>query len=290
MDIDQQPVAVVTGASSGIGKEIAKVLAKDGWWIICTGRNDTHMAEAEREIRESAFTKVNILRANLSMLKEVVKLANHIRQLTDRVTLLVNNAGGMTNSLVMTEEGYEENFAGNHLGPFLLTQKLLPLLRRAAHRSPKGTVRILNTTSDASEMITSLNLDDIQNLEHFSPGAAYCSGKLANVLFTKALATRLEPDGIVAHAVHPGAVNSNFFTYAPTDTQLRMRDLPKFSAAEGADTLVWLATSKEGGESSGGYWHRRQLQTPNPLADDEDFVKKFWDATENLIGSNHEIP
>ncbi|MRT32783.1 short-chain dehydrogenase, partial [Xylella fastidiosa subsp. multiplex] len=83
------------------------------------------------------------------------------------------------------------------------TQRLLPLLRKAVQDQPAGAVRILNTASDASEMIPSINLDDMQNLERFSPGMAYCTGKLANVLFARALADRLAGEGIVAHAVHP---------------------------------------------------------------------------------------
>ncbi len=283
----QQRVAVVTGASAGIGKAVARALAVGGWQVIGTGRDVDRMAQAEREIRQLASARVDMLRVDLSLLKEAELLANRIGEITGRVDLLVNNAGGMTDSLVMTEEGYEANFAGNHLGPFVLTQQLQPLLRKAAEHAPAGAVRILNTASDASEMIPSLNLDDIQNLERFSPGLAYCAGKLANVLFTRALAARLAADGIVVHAVHPGAVDSNFYTYAPADTRQRMATAPKLSVEEGADTLIWLATSKEGGENSGGYWYQRQLKAPNPLADDASFVNRFWDATENLIGRNH---
>lgn len=277
-------VAVVTGASSGIGKEVAKALAAQGCQIIGTGRDAERMAGAEAEIRAASSTgAVEMLRADLSLLADAAQLASDIAERTDRLDLLINNAGGMCSEKVMTAEGYEANFAANHLGPFLLTQRLLPLLRRTAAGVPAGTVRILNTASDASEMIPGINLDDLQSLENFSPGLAYCTGKLANVLFARALAKRLAGDGIVAHSVHPGAVDSNFFSYAPAATQERVKDMPKFSTEEGADTLVWLATSEEGGHNSGSYWHQRKLRAPNLLVDDDAVVERFWQESERLV-------
>ncbi|MEO5586244.1 MAG: SDR family NAD(P)-dependent oxidoreductase [Novosphingobium sp.] len=277
-------VAVVTGASSGIGKEVAKALAAHGWRVIGVGRDAGRMAAAEAEIRSvSATGEVEMLSADLSLLADAARLGDAIAERTARLDLLVNNAGGMCSEKVITAEGYEANFAANHLGPFLLTQRLLPLLREAAADAPPGTVRILNTASDASEMIPAINLDDLQSLEHFSPGLAYCTGKLANVLFARELAVRLEADGIVAHSVHPGAVASNFFSHAPADTQERTRNTPKFTEAEGADTLIWLATNPAGAESSGGYWFQRALRTPNPLVEDAAVRERFWQESEALI-------
>jgi NAD(P)-dependent dehydrogenase (short-subunit alcohol dehydrogenase family) len=285
--VERARVAVVTGASSGIGKAIAKAMARQGWRVIGTGRDPERLAAAEAEIAaDAAGAPVTMLRADLSLLGGAAQLAQDIAALTDRVDLLFNNAGGMTDKLVMTDEGLEANFAGNHLGPFLLTQHLLPLLRNAAQDQPAGAVRILNTASDASEMIPAINLDDMQNLERFSPGMAYCTGKLANVLFARALADRLVGEGIVAHAVHPGAVDSNFFSHAPADTQERSRGLDKASEADGADTLVWLATAPEGAASNGGYWYRRAPRTPNKLVEDAAIVDRFWRESEKLIAAH----
>jgi NAD(P)-dependent dehydrogenase (short-subunit alcohol dehydrogenase family) len=279
----KQRVAVVTGASSGIGKQVAKALARQGWRVIGTGRDAARIAQADKEIREaSSGGAVDMLRADLSLLAEAERVATDIAALTDRIDLLVNNAGGMPSTMVMTAEGYEASFAGNHLGPFLLTQRLLPLLRATARDQASGAVRIINTSSDASEMIPAINLDDMQNLARWSPGAAYCTGKLANVLFARALAQRLADDGIVAHAVHPGAVDSNFFSYAPKETQERTKNLPKFTEEEGADTLVWLATSDEGGQAS-DYWHQRKPRKPNPIVEDDAVIARFWLESERLI-------
>lgn len=277
------PVAVVTGASSGIGKQVAKALAARGWRIIGTGRDAQRMATAEAEIRAvSANGEVELLRADLSLMAEAARLAEAVAARTDRLDLLVNNAGGMCSELVMTSEGYEQNFAANHLGPFLLTERLLPLLRRTAAGRPQGAVRVLMTASDAGEMLPALNLDDMQNLESFNPGLAYCSGKLANIMFAKALGERLAADGIAAHAVHPGAVDSNFFTHASADTQARVKDLEKFTEEEGADTLIWLATDPAGGETTGGYWFQRQPRE-RKNAEDAATRDRFWDESARLV-------
>lgn len=278
------PVAVITGASSGIGKQVALALAEKGWRVIGTGRSPDRIAQAQDEIRAVSQTgEVEMIRADLSLLAEAMELADRIKALTARVDLLANNAGGMAREMIMTAEGLEANFAGNHLGPFVLTNALLPLLRTAAKESEPGRVRIINTASDASEMIPSINLDDMQNLQNFSPGLAYCTGKLANVLFARALASRLGDDGIAVHAVHPGAVDSNFFSYAPDDTQERARELDKVSEQEGADTLIWLATEEEGGLTSGGYWFRREARAPNPFVEDAAAVDRFWRESEKLV-------
>jgi len=287
MTTEHQRVAVVTGASSGIGKEAAKTLATQGWRVIAIGRDPTRTAAAEIEIRAAApAARLDIIRADLSVMSHASRTARDIAALTDRIHVLINNAGGMAHARVITSEGYEQNFAGNHLGPFLLTNRLLPLLRAAAASSPAGTVRIINTSSDASEMIKGVPWNDLQMLDAFNPGAAYCNAKLANVLFARGLARRLAGEGIVAHALHPGTVDSNFITHAEERTQAYIRTLPALTPAEGADTLIWLATAEEPGRSTGGYFYQRKPRSPNPLADDEVTVERLWEESEKLIAKS----
>jgi NAD(P)-dependent dehydrogenase (short-subunit alcohol dehydrogenase family) len=198
-------VAVVTGASSGLGKEAAKALAAQGWHVIAHGRDAGRSAAAEAEIRAASTTgKVDMIRADLSRMAEVERMAEAIATITDRVDVLINNAGGMARAKAVTPEGLEENFAGNHLGPFLLTNRLLPLIRSAAAAAPRGSVRIVNTSSDGSEMIPGLVWDDLQLMDRFVAGHAYCQAKLANVMHARGLAARLAGDGVVVHVLHPG--------------------------------------------------------------------------------------
>ena len=282
---DQPPrVAVITGASAGVGREAARSLAAQGWRVIAQGRNPERCAEAEAEIRSASPTgDVTFIRADLSLFADVERLAREVAALTDRVDVLANNAGGMPARFEMTAEGFEANFTGNHLGPFLLTERLLPLLRAAAADAPKGAVRIINTSSDASEFIETLNLDDMQNTGSYSNGAAYCGSKLANVLHARALAGRLADDGIVAHSFHPGTIDSNFFDDLEDSARAYTDTLVKLPPAAGADTLLWLAMAEEPGQSSGDYWYCRAPRVPNPLIEDVAYIERFWAESERLV-------
>jgi NAD(P)-dependent dehydrogenase (short-subunit alcohol dehydrogenase family) len=282
--MSERRVAVVTGASSGIGLAAAKALARDGWQVIALGRDPQRSAAAEAEIRAVAGdAPVHMICADLALMSEAARAADAVAAITPSVHVLVNNAGGMTDRLVMTPEGLEENFAGNHLGPFLLTQRLTPLLRRAAVEAPKGSVRIVNVASDASEMIPGFDWDDLQGLREYRPGAAYCRSKLANVLHARGLAARLAADGIVAHAVHPGTVASNFITHADEQSRAHMRTLEMMTPDQGADTVLWLATAEEAGTTSGGYFCKRRPRTPNPVVEDAAYVQRLWAASEGLV-------
>lgn len=279
-------VAVVTGASSGIGKEAAKALAGQGWHVIALGRDPGRTTSAAEEIRAaSQGGEVDVIQADLSRMADAVRAVDQIVALTDKVHVLINNAGGMTKSFVVTPEGLEENFAGNHLGPFLLTNRLLPLIREAAAGAPRGSVRIINTSSDGGEMIPGLKWDDLQLLEGFDPGRAYCQGKLANVMFARGLAARLADDGVVAHAVHPGTIDSNFINHVGESTRAYMSTLTMMSPEEGAKALVWLATGEEPGQTTGGYYHQHKPMPANPFADDETNNDRLWAESERLVAT-----
>jgi NAD(P)-dependent dehydrogenase (short-subunit alcohol dehydrogenase family) len=280
-------VAVITGASSGIGLVAAKALASQGWRIIGQGRDPGRIAAAESAIRAAAApgVQVEMIRADLSLIAEAARLAGEIATRTKRIDVLLNNAGGAPNAQVITAEGNEATFTGNHLGHFILTNRLLPLLRNAAAQSAPGATRIINVSSSAHEHTPGLDWDDLQMFENFVPIRAYCNAKLANILFTRALARRLEGSGIVVHAMHPGAVDTNFVNRADLGTQQYMRSRPMLTAEQGADTLIWLATAAQPGETNGAYYHERATLPLGAAASDTEAGERLWRESEKLAAA-----
>ena len=280
MTADKPRVAVVTGASSGIGLETAKALAAQGWRVIGQGRNLERSASAEKAIRAVATAPFDIIRADLALLREAARAAHEIAALTDRIDVLVNNAGGVTAEKNITPEGNEAAFAGNHLGPFLLTRRLLPLLRAAA--SP-GATRIIVTSSSAHEFAPGLDWNDLQMIGNFRATPAYCNAKLANLLFARKLARLLAKDGIVAHAMHPGIVDSNFAAHGDAAMKSYFKAATPAAPADGADTLIWLATAEEPGHTTGGYYFKRKAAPSTAWAQDDALGDRLWEETERLV-------
>jgi NAD(P)-dependent dehydrogenase (short-subunit alcohol dehydrogenase family) len=278
-------VAVVTGASSGIGKAAAMALATQGWHVIAQGRDLERTAAAEADIRAAAApgAKVNMIRADLSLLSDTARMAKEIGALTDEVHAMLNNAGGVRSELVITREGNEATFAGNHLGHFMLTNRLMPLLRAAAANSKPGTVRVLSVSSSGHAACPGLDWDDLQQTRSWISGKSYCLAKLCNILFTRELAKRGAADGILANAMHPGVVSSNFINHAQPGMKSYMETLESFSPEAGADTLVWLAAAPAAGSVTGGYFHKREALSPAPAALNDAAAARLWKESEALV-------
>jgi NAD(P)-dependent dehydrogenase (short-subunit alcohol dehydrogenase family) len=226
-----------------------------------------------------------MLNADLSLMSDTARLAREIAARTDRIDVLINNAGGTPSRQVITEEGYEATFTGNHLGHFLLTHRLLPLLKRTAAGRPKGSVRIINTSSSAHEHSPGFDWDDLQMLKTFTATPSYMNAKLANVYFTRSLAKRLGADGIAVHAVHPGMVATNFASYGDEAMQKHfvVHADRAISAAAGADTLIWASTSPEAGQSSGGYFFERKPGVVSAPGRDDAAAERLWRESEALV-------
>jgi NAD(P)-dependent dehydrogenase (short-subunit alcohol dehydrogenase family) len=282
---DESRVAVVTGASSGIGKAAAKALVAQGWHVIAHGRDPERTAAAEADIRAAAApgAKLDMIRADLALLGDTARMAKEIGRLTSKVHVLLNNAGGVRSELVITPEGNEATFAGNHLGHFLLTNRLLPLLRAAAATSQPGTVRILSVSSTGHTSSPGVDWDDLQQTREWASGKSYCLAKLCNILFTRELAKRLAADGIVANSMHPGVIASNFVNHAEPGMKSYMETLNLLPPEAGADTLVWLATAPEAGKVTGGYFHKREALSPASAALDEKAAARLWQESEALV-------
>lgn len=281
----EKRVAVVTGASAGVGKAAARQLLEKGWRVIGVGRDPERCAKAEAELRALSGADFTMIRADFSLLADVARAANEIARTTPRVDALLNNAGGVCAERVITPEGHEATFAGNHLAPFLLTRKLMPLLKAAAAQSAPGAVRVVAVSSTGHEHCPAIKWDDLTFSEGFVGGSAYCHAKLANVLFARELARRVADYGIISHAMHPGVVDSNFANHCDAPMKAYMESIRDRASTpeEAADTLVWLASAEEPGQSSGLYFHRREALSPSPTAQDDDTARRLWEVSEELV-------
>jgi len=272
--------AVVTGASSGIGLVVARELAREGWQVIAHGRDPARARDAEAQIRAAASgPPAEMLLADFSVLHQVARLAEQVAARTDRIDLLVNNAGFTPAARVETAEGLEQCFAANHLAAFLLTDRLLPLLRAAAPHA-----QVINTSSVAHKFVRDMKWDDLQQSVKFSASDAYAQSKLANILHVRELARRLAPDGIRANAVHPGFVQSNFDSHGgPIVRLIYILGRPlSLTAEQGADTILWLARGGAA-EVTGQYFVKRDFTKTTPAAQSEAGAARLWQVSEALV-------
>ncbi|MBB4857121.1 NAD(P)-dependent dehydrogenase (short-subunit alcohol dehydrogenase family) [Novosphingobium chloroacetimidivorans] len=275
---------VITGASSGIGLASALEFARAGWHVIGTGRDPAHSAQGEAAIREAAGPdgRVDFLRGDFCDMADVKRIAGEIAGLTDRIDVLVNNAGGTRDAIYITNDGLEATFAANHLAPFLLTRELLPLLERAAADREAGAVRIIAVASSAHQHTPAMNWDDLQ-FRDGSAGAAYCQAKLANILYTRELNRRAADKGIIAQSMHPGMVDTNFASHGGKAMQDHFATHDAEGPEAAARTIFWLATSQEGGRDGGRYFHNQAEAPVAPQASDDAAAARLWQESEALL-------
>src|SRR4051794_14277893 len=277
--LSEQPLAgrtvVVTGASSGIGAAGAEELGRLGAEVVPVGRDQRRLAAVAERIDGAAEP----LTADFASLDEVRSLAERLLERHPEIHVLVNNAGTVSGRRELSEDGYELILAVNHLAPFLLTNLLLDRLRQSA---PARVV----TTSSVAHAQAQLDLDDLQLERGWSLSRSYGNSKLANVLFTRALARRLDGDDVVANCFHPGTVRTAIARDTGLLRALAWRTATMFasSPAKGASTLVHLAASLEAADVSGEYFVDSKPGRTARRATDDDVAERLWAVSEQLTG------
>jgi len=278
-------VCVITGGTDGIGKAAAYGLAMQGARLLVHGRDPDKGARAVAELKaRSGNPAIEFLQADFSSLDEVRRLAAAITECTPRLDVLVNNAGAMYVKRALSKDGYELTLAVNHLAPFLLTHLLLDTLKAS------GPSRIVTTASNAHRG-AKIAFDDLQLTRKYSSMGAYGMSKLANILFTRALAKRLQDvTRVTATCLHPGFVRTNFGANNTADISPLFKALFSFisrfarTPEKGAETVIYLASSPQVEGASGGYYHDCKPLRPTPAGEDDDAAERLWHVSEQLVG------
>jgi retinol dehydrogenase 12 len=273
-------VAVVTGASAGIGFYTALGLARAGMRVIVVGRDNRRTQRACRLVADrSGSSRVEAGLADFASLAELRRLAETILAEHGRLDVLVNNAGLIAGSLQQSQDGFELTIAVNHLAPFLLTNLLLDRLKASA---PSRIVTV------ASQAHRGARLDPaaLARPQNWSALSAYGRSKLCNILFTRALARRLAGSGVTAMCLHPGMIATKIGNSAGTLAGLGWRLARPFLAGpeKGAATSLFLATVADPAPFQGAYVVDRRIVEPDPAALDDQLGERLWAESARLVG------
>ncbi len=272
----QGKICLVTGATLGIGKETALGLARKGAHVVIVGRDEARTRETAAWIaKESSNPQVDFLVADLSSQAEVRRLAAAFADIYPRLDVLINNAGAIFMKRELTVDGVERTWALNHLAEFLLTHLLLDKLAASA------PARIVNVSSDA-HTAGAIAFDDLQGEKKYGGMRIYAQSKLANILFTYALARRLAGKGVTANCLHPGVVATGFGHNTPgfVNTLLSLARPFLLTAQQGAATSIYLASSPEVANVSGKYFVKCKPAASSKLSTDVALQEKLWQLSE----------
>jgi NAD(P)-dependent dehydrogenase (short-subunit alcohol dehydrogenase family) len=269
----QGKICMVTGANSGIGKETAIGLAKQGATVVMVCRDAAKGEAALKEIKErSGNSSIDLLLADLSSQQAIRNLVKDFKSKYSKFHVLINNAGLVLSKRTLSVDGIETQLAVNHLAPFLLTNLLLDVLKASA------PARVVNTSSGIHKRAT---LDDLQSEKKYSAFSAYGKSKLALTLFTYELARRLKGSGVTVNAVHPGVVKTNL----GRDMDWFSRGFTKIfftSPVKGAATSIYVASSPEVEGITGKYFANKKETPSSKLSYDESAAKQIWDLSAKL--------
>jgi retinol dehydrogenase 12 len=278
-------VVVVTGSNVGIGLETAVGVAALEATTVLACRNRAKAEAAAKEVTQRTWNDdVHVVDLDLADLVSVRAAADDVLARWGRLDVLVNNAGGTWSQHQLTAQGFEYTFGVNHLGPFFLTNLLLDRLRASS------SARIVNVTSVGHHFARhGMRFDDLQSERGYDGMDTYCRSKLANVLFTRELAKRLEGTGVTANAVHPGPVRSGFGMDGDLTGfmgfGLKLVRPFEISPKRGAKTSIYVATSPDVAGKTGTYWVRSKPGHMSRAARDDGTASRLWEESEMLLTS-----
>lgn len=271
----------ITGPTAGIGRYTALELARRGAQLSLFCRSAEKAQALRDEIVDEGGLPPNIYLMDMADLSSVRRTAEEFMASGAALHVLLNNAGVVNTTRKVTVDGFEETLAVNHFAPYLLTGLLLPALQNGA------PARIVNVASDAHAFVKSMGFEDMQAESGYKTFREYGRSKLANILFTRTLAKRLEGQGITVNCLHPGAVatslgtqNTGFFSSA-----LPIILKPFFRSPEqGAQTSLYLCCSDAVADITGEYFAKAKLVKAKPWACDDSAAQRLWTYTEDTVG------
>ena len=269
-------ICLVTGASSGIGLATSWQLAKLGATVVMIARDDDRGRAAKLKVLDkSGNQNVHVFLVDFASLPQIRGLAKKFLAKFPALHVLINNAAVIPLNRQTSEDGYELQFAVNHLAPFLLTNLLLPLMKASQ------PARIINVSSSVHHS-GRINFDDLQSKRRYHPNTVYANTKLANVLFTTQLAKMLLGSGVTANCLHPGVIDTKLYkNYMGT---VRPAGADDDELERGAATTVYLASSGEVEDISGKYFAYQQERQPSSTSQNEDLARRLWQVSAKLVG------
>ncbi len=269
--------AIITGATSGIGKVTALAIARKGAHLVLPVRNIEKGEALKEEIKQQTGSKaVELMSCDLASLDSIRSFVKQFLEKYDRLDLLINNAGLWESKRKESADGVEMNFAVNHLAPFLMTNLLLDLIKKSA------PARIVNVSSTAHKY-AKMNFADIEGKKGWSSMKSYAQSKLANIFFTRKLAHELAGTGVTVNCLHPGVVSTRLFDNMPGLFR-RIFGLFMISPEKGAETSIFLATSPEVEGISGAYYKKKKMAKTTRHAEDMKAADMLWEVSKEYCG------
>ena len=281
-------VIIITGANAGIGEETTKALAMKGATIVMACRNlDKAIPICQFIKDESSNPLIEVMYLDLAWLHSIREFANQFKAKYQHLDVLINNAGTFSMKREETRDGFEKTMGVNYLGPFLLTNLLLPVIKVTPN------ARILNLASDAHYSGV-IDLDDLQNEKRYFGFKAYANSRLATVLFTQELAERLVDTRVTVNALHPGHVATGIWNLWPKQKRLqsvlnKVLNMFMISPEQGAQTSIYLATSGDIAGITGKYFDNKETKLPSPICNDKELQVALWQHSAVLVGLNQSV-